>query len=236
MRQTTIPPPIFYMSTLIRTTGETRHAMSTQSHACTVVCQWAPRRASGFTTAIPLDDSIKTVPLWLRVRASSPSPAGDERRLWRGGYLRNDVLFEPRGHGGIGRDVTVFAAEGAHHQHQGRKTDANTPCSFVPPQRETVICELNFMSKVLDLHLNRIRLVVVLEDRIHLYDIASMKLLHTIDTPTNQSGTRDLNVCRSPFMRNRAQSRMTAHQACPHSLPTRTSAVSPIPPTATPGS
>ena len=49
------------------------------------------------------------------------------------------------------------------------------------------------MSKVLDLHVNRKRLAVVLEDRIHLYDIATMKLLHTIDTPANATGVSALS-------------------------------------------
>ena len=49
------------------------------------------------------------------------------------------------------------------------------------------------MSKVLELHVNRKRLVVVLEDRIHLYDISTMKLLHTIDTPANVGGVSALS-------------------------------------------
>lgn len=51
-----------------------------------------------------------------------------------------------------------------------------------------MICELNFMSKVLNLHINRKRLAVVLEDRIHIYDVTTMKLLHTIDTLPNTLG------------------------------------------------
>ena len=44
------------------------------------------------------------------------------------------------------------------------------------------------MSKVLNLHINRKRLAVVLEDRIHIYDVTTMKLLHTIDTLPNTVG------------------------------------------------
>jgi autophagy-related protein 18 len=49
------------------------------------------------------------------------------------------------------------------------------------------------MSKVLDLHVNRKRLAVILEDRIHLYDINNMKLLYTIDTPSNVTGVSALS-------------------------------------------
>jgi autophagy-related protein 18 len=56
-----------------------------------------------------------------------------------------------------------------------------------------VICELNFMSKVLNLHINRKRLAVVLEDRIHIYDVTTMKLLHTIDTLPNTAGISSMS-------------------------------------------
>ena len=49
------------------------------------------------------------------------------------------------------------------------------------------------MSKVLNLHINRKRLAVVLEDRIHVYDVTSMKLLHTIDTLPNTLGISSMS-------------------------------------------
>ena len=56
-------------------------------------------------------------------------------------------------------------------------------------QRQSVICELNFSSAILAVKLNRKRLVVVLEEKIHIYDISNMKTLHTIDTVPNAKGT-----------------------------------------------
>lgn len=49
------------------------------------------------------------------------------------------------------------------------------------------------MSKVLNLHINRKRLAIVLEDRIHIYDITTMKLLHSIDTLPNSSGVSTMS-------------------------------------------
>jgi autophagy-related protein 18 len=43
------------------------------------------------------------------------------------------------------------------------------------------------MASVLNILINRKRLVIVLEDRIHIYDVTNMKLLHTIDVPPNTS-------------------------------------------------
>jgi autophagy-related protein 18 len=47
---------------------------------------------------------------------------------------------------------------------------------------------LTFPTTVLAVRLNRMRLVVVLEDQIYIYDISNMKLLHTIETSPNPQG------------------------------------------------
>ncbi|OJJ50913.1 hypothetical protein ASPZODRAFT_126884 [Penicilliopsis zonata CBS 506.65] len=54
-------------------------------------------------------------------------------------------------------------------------------------KRQSTICELTFPTTVLAVKLNRKRLVIVLEDQIYLYDIQTMKLLHTIETSPNPS-------------------------------------------------
>jgi len=53
------------------------------------------------------------------------------------------------------------------------------------------VCELSFVSKILAIKMNRKRLVVVLEERIHVYDISNMKILQTIETPLNPTGSMD---------------------------------------------
>ena len=52
-------------------------------------------------------------------------------------------------------------------------------------KRQTVVCELNFPTKVLAVKMNRRRLVVVLEDKISIYDLATMTIVHTIETVPN---------------------------------------------------
>eukprot|EP00122_Pirum_gemmata_P010597 Pgem_evm1s9803 len=52
-------------------------------------------------------------------------------------------------------------------------------------KRQTTICELDFRTAILAVKMNRRRLIVVLEERIHIYDITTMKLLHTNETPPN---------------------------------------------------
>jgi autophagy-related protein 18 len=59
-------------------------------------------------------------------------------------------------------------------------------------QRETRVCELSFKTAVLAVKMNRKRLVVVLENGMHIYDITIMKLLHSVETPPNPKGA----VCR----------------------------------------
>lgn len=54
-------------------------------------------------------------------------------------------------------------------------------------KRQTVVCELNFPTKILATKMNRKRLVVVLEEKLSIYDIATMTLVHTIDTIPNST-------------------------------------------------
>jgi autophagy-related protein 18 len=44
-----------------------------------------------------------------------------------------------------------------------------------------LICELNFQTTILNVHLSKKRIIVVLEKKIHIFDITNMKLLRTID-------------------------------------------------------
>ena len=51
------------------------------------------------------------------------------------------------------------------------------------------ICNYSYSNSILALKLNRLRLIVVLEECIHIHSITDMKLLHTIeDTPNNHRG------------------------------------------------
>lgn len=52
---------------------------------------------------------------------------------------------------------------------------------IVNTKRESVICELSFVTSILSVRLNRKRLVVLLENHLHVYDISNMKILHSID-------------------------------------------------------
>ena len=55
-------------------------------------------------------------------------------------------------------------------------------------QRQSTICELTFPTMVLAVRMNRMRLVVVLEDLIYVYDMSNIKLLQTIETSPNPHG------------------------------------------------
>lgn len=55
-------------------------------------------------------------------------------------------------------------------------------------KRQSTICELTFPTDILNVHLNRRRLVVVLSMAVYVYDISNMKLLHIIDTSVNPDG------------------------------------------------
>lgn len=72
---------------------------------------------------------------------------------------------------------------------------AGEPPAFSPrklqiinTKRQTIVCELNFPTKVLTVHMNRKRLAVVLDDRIHIYDMSTMRIIHTLETASNPTG------------------------------------------------
>ena len=59
-------------------------------------------------------------------------------------------------------------------------------CHF---KKKTEICNNSYTNTILAVKLNRQRLIVCLEDCIHIHNIRDMKLLHTIkDTPPNPNG------------------------------------------------
>lgn len=56
---------------------------------------------------------------------------------------------------------------------------------IVNTKRQTTICDLIFPSTILLVKLSKRRMVVLLEEQIYIYDISTMKLLHTIETSPN---------------------------------------------------
>ncbi|CCE79446.1 Piso0_001510 [Millerozyma farinosa CBS 7064] len=59
---------------------------------------------------------------------------------------------------------------------------------IVNTKRQATICDLVFPSSILRVKLTRSRLIVLLEEQIYIYDITTMKLLHTIETTSNTRG------------------------------------------------
>lgn len=70
--------------------------------------------------------------------------------------------------------IAVVPEADAAGTHRRRLQILNT-------KRQSTICELMFPAPILAVHLNRRRLVVVLQEALYVYDISNMKLLHTID-------------------------------------------------------
>ncbi|XP_067045364.1 WD repeat domain phosphoinositide-interacting protein 2-like [Acropora muricata] len=65
-------------------------------------------------------------------------------------------------------------------------------CHF---KKGTEICNYSYPNTILAVRLNRVRLLVVLEESLYIHNIRDMKVLHTIrDTPPNPSGLCSLSV------------------------------------------
>lgn len=68
---------------------------------------------------------------------------------------------------------------------------------IINTKRGTTICDLVFPLAILKVKLTRQRMVVLLEEQIYLYDITTMKLLHTIETSPNGAGICAVNSADS---------------------------------------
>jgi len=59
---------------------------------------------------------------------------------------------------------------------------------LVNTKRKTTVCELKFPTPILNVKMNRKRLVVVLSDRIDVFDLTNMKLVESVQTAPNPTG------------------------------------------------
>ncbi|SCV04947.1 LANO_0G14950g1_1 [Lachancea nothofagi CBS 11611] len=69
---------------------------------------------------------------------------------------------------------------------------------IINTKRHSVICEVTFPSTIQAVKMNKARLIVLLQDQIYIYDISTMRLLHTIETATNLRGL----IAVSPSLEN----------------------------------
>jgi len=72
--------------------------------------------------------------------------------------------------------------------HLSSQTLSPRKLHVINTKRQTVVCELSFPTKILAILMNRKRLVIVLESKLHIYDLSTMKIVHTIDIPSNPNG------------------------------------------------
>lgn len=65
---------------------------------------------------------------------------------------------------------------------------------IINTKRQSTICELVFPSTILQVKLGKSRMIVLLEEQIYIYDVTTMKLLHTIETSPNGNGLCTLSA------------------------------------------
>mmetsp|Transcript_5172 Transcript_5172/g.5816 ORF Transcript_5172/g.5816 Transcript_5172/m.5816 type:complete len:563 (-) Transcript_5172:105-1793(-) len=65
---------------------------------------------------------------------------------------------------------------------------------IINTKRQSTICELIFPSTILQVKLSKSRMIILLEEQIYIYDVTTMKLLHTIETSRNGNGLCTLSA------------------------------------------
>lgn len=78
----------------------------------------------------------------------------------------------------------------------GGDTPAFSPrrLRLVNTTSRTALCELQFETTVLSIKMNRERLVIALQNKIHIFDLDSMNALHMLSTPPNSAGLISLQA------------------------------------------
>ena len=90
-----------------------------------------------------------------------------------------------------------------------KSSSAPTTLRIFNMKRKSIICELNFPSPILNVKMNRKRLVVVAIDKIYVYEITTLRKLNVIDTLENPRGVAALssssenNLFACPSQQNR---------------------------------
>jgi hypothetical protein len=70
---------------------------------------------------------------------------------------------------------------------------------MINTKRQKEIIRMNYSKQILAVKLNRLRLVVLCEDNIYIYDVRNMRLVHTIEsTPKNPRGIPALTLSLRP--------------------------------------
>ncbi|KAI6209124.1 hypothetical protein M3Y96_00187700 [Aphelenchoides besseyi] len=88
-------------------------------------------------------------------------------------------------------------------------------------QKNNEICSHGYSSAILSVRLNRKRVIVCLEESIHVHNIMDMRLLHVIkDTPSNPLGLLDLSADEKTIVIWRIPARRQP-ATCTSSMPTR---------------
>lgn len=64
---------------------------------------------------------------------------------------------------------------------------------IINTKRQSVVCEFNYPTTILNVLLNRKRLVTVLESKIHIYELSTMKIVQTLETLPNVDGISALS-------------------------------------------
>ncbi|EJS43895.1 atg18p [Saccharomyces arboricola H-6] len=59
---------------------------------------------------------------------------------------------------------------------------------IINTKKHSIICEVTFPTSILSVKMNKSRLVVLLQEQIYIYNINTMRLLHTIETNSNPRG------------------------------------------------
>lgn len=105
--------------------------------------------------------------------------------------------------------------------------------TIINTKKQSIICELAFETNLINVKMNRKRVIVELADQLMIYDISNMKLIHTINLPDTKVALDSNDASLIAFQHSRGQITLfdsinlkPIHHFSPHSVEIQTLAFS----------
>ncbi|EGC35079.1 hypothetical protein DICPUDRAFT_33979 [Dictyostelium purpureum] len=110
------------------------------------------------------------------------------------------TLYYTQNNGGVGLVEMLFSTSLVSIVGSGDNNTSQRRLIINNIKNNVPICDLNFVTAILSVKMNRKRIVVIMETKIHIYDINNMKLLETREIAPNPKGLCALSPSNTNYI------------------------------------
>ncbi|KYQ89796.1 autophagy protein 18 [Tieghemostelium lacteum] len=110
------------------------------------------------------------------------------------------LTYSSQSNGGVGIVEMLFSTSLVSTVGSGDNNSTQRKLFINNIKTNMTICDLNFVTAILSVKMNKKRIVVIMETKIHIYDINNMKLLETRETAPNPKGLCALSPSNNNYI------------------------------------